>query len=66
MLLNNFTNTNNKINIYNENINKQNFYQTLQSDIRLKSDIKDIDISLNFINKLKPISYYINNDKDKK
>lgn len=66
MLLNNFTNANNKINIENENIYKKEFDLILQSDRRIKSDIKDIDIGLNFINKLKPVSYYRNNDKNKK
>lgn len=39
---------------------------TTSSDERLKSDIKDIDIGLNFINKLRPVSYYRNNDENKK
>ena len=66
MSLNNFTNANNKLNIENKNIYKKHMNLFLQSDRRIKSDIKDIDIGLNFINKLKPVSYYRNNDKDKK
>ena len=39
---------------------------TTSSDERLKSDIKDIDIGLEFINKLHPVSYYRINDENKK
>ncbi len=39
---------------------------TITSDSRLKSDIKESNLGLNFINKLKPVSYIRNNDSSKK
>jgi hypothetical protein len=36
---------------------------TITSDRRWKSDIQDSKLSLNFINKLRPVSYYRNNDE---
>jgi hypothetical protein len=36
------------------------------SDERIKSDIQNSNLGLNFINKLHPVSYYRNNDKSKK
>ena len=39
---------------------------TITSDKRLKSDIQNSDLSLNFINKLRPVSYFRNNDESQK
>ena len=39
---------------------------TLGSDHRWKSDIKKSDLGLDFINDLRPVSYYRNNDDSKK
>lgn len=38
---------------------------TITSDKRWKSDIKDMNLGLNFISKLRPVSYFRNNDKAK-
>jgi hypothetical protein len=39
---------------------------TITSDKRWKSDIKPSNLGLDFISKLNPVSYYRNNDKNKK
>jgi len=39
---------------------------TITSDKRWKSDIQDSKLSLSFINKLRPVSYFRNNDESKK
>ena len=39
---------------------------TFPSDKMLKSEIKDIELGLDFITQLRPVSYYRNNDIDKK
>jgi len=39
---------------------------TVASDERIKSDIQNSNLGLNFINKLRPVSYYRNSDKSKK
>lgn len=44
-------------------ISNSNFFI---SDKRLKDNIKDIDTGLDFINKLRPVSYFRTNDRDKK
>ncbi len=36
---------------------------TITSDRRLKSDIQNSNLALNFINELRPVSYYRNNDE---
>ena len=38
----------------------------ITSDRRWKSDIQDSKLSLSFINKLRPVSYFRNNDENKK
>ena len=39
---------------------------TITSDKRWKSDIQNSSLGLNFISKLRPVSYYRNNDESKK
>ena len=39
---------------------------TYTSDKRWKSDIRDSHLGLDFISKLRPVSYYRNNDESKK
>lgn len=39
---------------------------TITSDKRWKSDIKSSELGLNFISKLKPVSYFRNNDENKR
>ena len=39
---------------------------TISSDLRWKSDIKNTNLGLDFINKLRPVSYYRDNDESKK
>jgi hypothetical protein len=39
---------------------------TAPSDERLKSDIKDLDIGLDFVTQIRPVSYFKNNDPEKK
>ena len=39
---------------------------TITSDKRLKSGIQNSDLSLNFINKLRPVSYFRNNDESQR
>jgi len=39
---------------------------TITSDRRWKSDIQNSDLSLSFINKLRPVSYFRNNDESNK
>ena len=39
---------------------------TISSDLRWKSDIKNTNLGLDFINKLRPVSYYRDKDESKK
>ena len=42
------------------------FFRKITSDRRWKSDIKNSDLGLDFINKLRPVSYLRKNDETKK
>lgn len=59
---------NNQIRIGNESITlaTTQISWTAPSDERLKSEIKDLDVGLDFITQVRPVSYYRNNDIDKK
>ena len=58
----------NQIRIGNANITSAHIQiaWTISSDLRWKSDIKNINLGLDFINKLRPVSYYRDNDESKK
>ena len=58
----------NQIRIGNGNITSAHIQVawTISSDLRWKSDIKNTNLGLDFINKLRPVSYYRDNDESKK
>ncbi len=58
----------NQIRIGNANITSAHIQVawTISSDFRWKSDIKNTNLGLDFINKLRPVSYYRDNDESKK
>ena len=58
----------NQIRIGNANITTAHIQVawTISSDLRWKSDIKNTNLGLDFINKLRPVSYYRDKDESKK
>ena len=58
----------NQIRIGNANITSAHIQVawTISSDLRWKSDIKNTNLGLDFINKLRPVSYYRDKDESKK